>query len=218
MHWDLSTPDSTTFTQAVSTPRATLSQAHDSNVWSLAYHPFGHILVSASNNHTTRFWSRERPGDASSVFSGGGEKPPEIIDTTGQDEDEDAMVPGFGSGAWWGKDEDGGAPNEGVGGGGHLGEYVDDDFIPGFSTSDAASNRPNGQIPLPTFQQQHQHQQQQQESMYGGGEERRLDEFGREREVGSRSAGTGSNNLNDDWGRGGAHRSARFGPRRGGRY
>ena len=232
LHWDLSTPDSTTFTQAVSTPRATLSQAHDSNVWSLAYHPFGHILVSASNDHTTRFWSRERPGDASSVFSGGGEKPPEIIDTSGQDEDEDAMVPGFGGGAWWGKEEDGGASNEGgggIGGGGgsgQLGEYADDDFIPGFSASDPASSRPNGQIPPPNFQQQQQ-QQQQQESMYGGGGERRLDEFGRDRDVGSRSAVPGGSN-NDDWGRGGggagggtgagAHRSARFGPRRGGRY
>ena len=220
LHWDLSTPDSTTFSQAVSTPRATLSQAHDSNVWSLAYHPFGHILVSASNDHTTRFWSRERPGDASSVFSGGGEKPPEIIDTSGQDEDEDAMVPGFGGGgggAWWVKDEDGGAPNEGGVGGGNLSEYPDDDFIPGFTKSDAAS-RPNGQMQIvpPPFQQQ------QQESMYGGGEERRFDEFGRDREVGSRSAGSN----NDDWGRGGggggggggAHRSARFGPRRGSRY
>jgi polyadenylation factor subunit 2 len=224
LHWDLSTPDSTTFTQAVSTPRATLSQAHDSNVWSLAYHPFGHILVSASNDHTTRFWSRERPGDASSVFSGGGEKPPEIIDTSGQDEDDDAMVPGFGSGPLWGKEEDGGAPNEGGGGGGGYAEYPDDDFIPGLSTSDAASNRPNGQIPPPSFQQQHQYQQPLQESMYGSGEERRFDEFGRDRDIGSRSAAMGSSN--DDWGRGGgggggggpAHRSARFGPRRGGRY
>ena len=210
LHWDLSTPDSTAFTQAVSSPRATLSQAHDSNVWSLAYHPFGHILVSASNDHTTRFWSRERPGDASSVFSGGGEKPPEIIDTSGQDEDEDVMVPGFGyggggGGAWWGKDEDGGgAPNEGGGGQ----EYSDDDFIPGFATSVPSDgvSRLNGQMP-PGLQQQH-------DNMYGGGEERQLDEFGRDRDVGSRSAAGG----NDDWGRGSGHRGTRFGPRRGGRY
>ena len=124
------------------------------------------------------------------------------------------MVPGFGGGAWWGKEEDGGAPNEGGVSGGHFAEYPDDDFIPGFSTSDATS-RPNGTVLPPTFQQQQ--QQQQQEGMYGGGEERRLDEFGRDRDFGSRSAVTGSNN--DDWGRGGgAHRSARFGPRRGGRY
>ncbi|KAF8811992.1 WD40 repeat-like protein [Phlegmacium glaucopus] len=217
LHWDLSTPDNTAFTQSVSPPRATLSQAHDSNVWSLAYHPFGHILVSASNDHTTRFWSRERPGDASSVFSGGGEKPPEIIDTSGQDEDEDVMVPGFGygggggGGAWWGKDEDGGGPsNEG---GGQFAEYPDDDFIPGFgaSASSDAASRQNGHIPSPYQQQQ------QQDNMYGGGgEERQLDEFGRDRDIGPRSAAVGSSN--DDWGRGGAHRSARFGPRRGGRY
>ena len=65
IYWLLSSP----------TPRATLEEAHDSNVWSLAFHPLGHILVSASNDHTTRFWSRERTGDATSVFSGGGEKP-----------------------------------------------------------------------------------------------------------------------------------------------
>lgn len=173
----------------MSSPRATLSQAHDSNVWSLAYHPFGHILVSASNDHTTRFWSRERPGDASSVFSGGGEKPPDIIDTSGQDEDDDALVPGFvyggggGGGGWGGKDEDGGgALNEGSGGG-HLAEYPDDDFIPGFgaSASSDAASRLNGHTSSPS--------QQQQDNMYG-----------------------------DDWGHGGAHRSARFGPRRGGRY
>lgn len=39
-----------------------LEFAHDSNVWSLAFHPLGHLLCSASNDHTTRFWSRARPG------------------------------------------------------------------------------------------------------------------------------------------------------------
>ncbi|KAG6839957.1 hypothetical protein C0991_010041 [Blastosporella zonata] len=90
LHWDLATSEPS-FSQPTSAPRATLSQAHDSNVWSLAFHPLGHLLVSASNDHTTRFWSRERPGDTGSVFSGGGEKPPE---ETAQDEDED-LVPGF---------------------------------------------------------------------------------------------------------------------------
>ncbi|TBU26067.1 WD40 repeat-like protein [Dichomitus squalens] len=115
LHWDLSSSSEPPASQILAEqpgPRATLSQAHDSNVWALTFHPLGHILVSASNDHTTRFWCRERPGDASSVFSGGGEKPPEIIDTSGQDEDEDAMVPGFdmgaGGGGWWGgKEEDG---------------------------------------------------------------------------------------------------------------
>ncbi|KAI9207852.1 WD40-repeat-containing domain protein [Polychytrium aggregatum] len=37
--------------------------AHDSTVFSLDWHPLGHILVSGSNDHTTRFWTRNRPGD-----------------------------------------------------------------------------------------------------------------------------------------------------------
>ncbi|CAO3591931.1 unnamed protein product [Absidia cylindrospora] len=39
--------------------------AHDSNIWSLDWHPVGHILVTGSNDHTTRFWTRPRPGDTS---------------------------------------------------------------------------------------------------------------------------------------------------------
>ncbi|KXN91988.1 Polyadenylation factor subunit 2 [Leucoagaricus sp. SymC.cos] len=109
LHWDLSTPTTPTsldtspstlpstslsaLTAAASSPRATLSQAHDSNVWSLAYHPLGHLLVTASNDQTTRFWSRERPGEATSV-----EKPSDVIDLSGQDEDDsDIFVPGFGA-------------------------------------------------------------------------------------------------------------------------
>ncbi|KAI6009494.1 WD40-repeat-containing domain protein [Pisolithus orientalis] len=133
LHWDLSGPEPSSsstspFSFTTHGPRATLSQAHDSNVWCLTFHPLGHILVTASNDHTTRFWSRERPGDATSVFSGGGEKPPEVVDMSGQEEDEEVMVPGFsyggGTGAsglgngfaaaggsgtakWWGNDTDG---------------------------------------------------------------------------------------------------------------
>jgi len=153
--------------QPTSQPRATLSQAHDSNVWSLAFHPLGHLLVSASNDHTTRFWSRERPGDATSVFSGGGEKPPEIIDTSGQDEDDEAMVPGFsyGGGAggnWYGKDEDGeggayqSSPENGYNRRGPYSESsgggMTDDFIPGFGASESTGSssvtgRQSGPLP-----------------------------------------------------------------------
>ncbi|XP_033642589.1 pre-mRNA 3' end processing protein WDR33-like [Asterias rubens] len=42
---------------------ASVETAHDSIVWSLAWHPLGHILASASNDHTTKFWTRNRPGD-----------------------------------------------------------------------------------------------------------------------------------------------------------
>lgn len=48
--------------------------AHESNVWSLEWHPFGHLLCSGSNDHMTRFWQRARLGDASTSAapSGGG--------------------------------------------------------------------------------------------------------------------------------------------------
>lgn len=103
LHWDLTAPppsDSLSSTLQPG-PRATLAEAHDSNVWSLAFHPLGHLLVSASNDHTTRFWSRERPGDANAVFSAGGEKPPAAPE--GGQEDEDEAVPGF---PGWQGDED----------------------------------------------------------------------------------------------------------------
>ena len=38
-------------------------QAHESAVWSLAWHPLGHLLASGSNDHSIKFWCRSRPGD-----------------------------------------------------------------------------------------------------------------------------------------------------------
>lgn len=136
LHWDLSAPQPSfnnvlSSSTAQSGPRATISEAHDSNVWSLAFHPLGHLLVSASNDHTTRFWSRERPGDATSVFGGGGARPPAAV---GDEEDE--AVPGFMG--WQGEEDfgevplpsvgpDGYGPGHGAFGGGGFG----DDSIPG---------------------------------------------------------------------------------------
>ncbi|KAJ1954778.1 WD repeat-containing protein 33 [Linderina pennispora] len=40
-----------------------ITGAHESYIWSLAWHPMGHILASGSNDHTTRFWSRPRPAE-----------------------------------------------------------------------------------------------------------------------------------------------------------
>ncbi|OAA58605.1 WD repeat protein [Niveomyces insectorum RCEF 264] len=37
--------------------------AHDFAIWSLAWHPLGHILASGSNDRITRFWTRARPGE-----------------------------------------------------------------------------------------------------------------------------------------------------------
>ena len=33
-------------------------------MWCLAWHPVGHILTTGSNDHTVKFWSRNRPGDS----------------------------------------------------------------------------------------------------------------------------------------------------------
>ena len=44
-------------------PIASMEAAHDSSVFALAWHPLGHILGSGSNDHTTKFWTRNRPGD-----------------------------------------------------------------------------------------------------------------------------------------------------------
>lgn len=77
-------------------PKEVLEFAHDSNVWSLAYHPLGHILVSASNDHTTRFWSRNRPGQKvlNDRFHLGRDGAREAGNQE-EDEQEDDFVPGF---------------------------------------------------------------------------------------------------------------------------
>uniref|UniRef100_A0A914WSN5 Uncharacterized protein n=1 Tax=Plectus sambesii TaxID=2011161 RepID=A0A914WSN5_9BILA len=40
-----------------------LEHAHDQAVWTLEWHPLGHILASGSNDNNTKFWSRNKPGD-----------------------------------------------------------------------------------------------------------------------------------------------------------
>lgn len=49
-----------------------MPNAHDNSVWDLAWHPLGHVLCSGSNDHTTKFWCRNRPGDPmTDKYSGG---------------------------------------------------------------------------------------------------------------------------------------------------
>lgn len=43
-------------------PAHRITYAHESSIWSLDWHPMGHILASGSNDHFTRFWSRSLPG------------------------------------------------------------------------------------------------------------------------------------------------------------
>ncbi|GJN88785.1 hypothetical protein Rhopal_001754-T1 [Rhodotorula paludigena] len=97
LHWSL--PDSA--------PKEVLEFAHDSNVWSLAYHPLGHLLVSASNDHTTRFWSRARPAQRTKMdrFHVGRDKAQELQEAEGRmgggaggmngNDDDDSYLPGF---------------------------------------------------------------------------------------------------------------------------
>ncbi|KIJ63326.1 hypothetical protein HYDPIDRAFT_113306 [Hydnomerulius pinastri MD-312] len=224
LHWDLSGPEPTAL-QPTTPPRATLSQAHDSNVWSLAFHPLGHLLVTASNDHTTRFWSRERPGDATSVFSGGGEKPPEMTDLSGQDEEDDAMVPGFsysgsaignGGSRWWGKEEDGVASgNLPLGASDRAPQFAaddamnSDDFIPGLGAADhmgvSGSVAPKQSGPLPP-----------QEDMWtGGGGGGRGDDWGGGGTGGGTGGGAGGGRRGGGGGGGGGYYDRRGGNRRG---
>ncbi|KAF4979491.1 hypothetical protein FZEAL_4350, partial [Fusarium zealandicum] len=56
-------PDPTTVSAQSIWPMHKVPFAHDYAIWSLDWHPLGHILASGSNDRITRFWSRARPGD-----------------------------------------------------------------------------------------------------------------------------------------------------------
>merc|ERR1719219_1564416 len=40
-----------------------IEQAHSKIIWTIAWHPIGHLLASGSDDNTARFWTRNRPGD-----------------------------------------------------------------------------------------------------------------------------------------------------------
>ena len=42
---------------------ASVEPAHNNIIWTLDWHPMGHVLVSGSNDNTARFWVRNRPGE-----------------------------------------------------------------------------------------------------------------------------------------------------------
>lgn len=56
-------PEGTDTPAQVIYPAHAIGAAHDFAIWSLDWHPLGHILASGSNDRATRFWSRPRPGD-----------------------------------------------------------------------------------------------------------------------------------------------------------
>ncbi|KAJ2339412.1 WD repeat-containing protein 33 [Coemansia sp. RSA 2673] len=53
--------------------KASVDGAHASQIWSLAWHPMGNVLASGSNDHTTKFWCRPRPGEHLPTELGGKE-------------------------------------------------------------------------------------------------------------------------------------------------
>lgn len=42
---------------------AGFQQAHAGSIWSLNYHPMGHLLASSAHDASSRMWARVRPGD-----------------------------------------------------------------------------------------------------------------------------------------------------------
>ena len=49
-------------------PAHKITYAHESSIWSLDWHPLGHILATGSNDHYVRFWSRSQPDDPTNCF------------------------------------------------------------------------------------------------------------------------------------------------------
>ncbi|RKP00028.1 hypothetical protein CXG81DRAFT_13715 [Caulochytrium protostelioides] len=53
MFWDVHAP----------TALGGVEKAHDTNIATMDWHPLGHVLATGSNDHATRFWGRNRPGE-----------------------------------------------------------------------------------------------------------------------------------------------------------
>ncbi|KAF4240193.1 hypothetical protein CNMCM6457_007969 [Aspergillus fumigatiaffinis] len=58
-------PDPANTPAQVIYPAHRIQYAHSATIWSLDWHPLGHILASGSKDNFTRFWSRARPGETS---------------------------------------------------------------------------------------------------------------------------------------------------------
>lgn len=56
-------PDPATAPAQTIYPAHRVPHAHELAIWSLDWHPLGHILATGSNDRVTRFWGRPRPGD-----------------------------------------------------------------------------------------------------------------------------------------------------------
>ena len=85
-------------------PVGALEGAHDAIIWTLDWHPLGHLLTSGSADCSTRFWTRHRPGDTVQDRYILGKQAAEalgIVDTQGAgggvDEDGEELLPGLGT-------------------------------------------------------------------------------------------------------------------------
>ncbi|KAI9374006.1 WD40-repeat-containing domain protein [Aspergillus egyptiacus] len=58
-------PDPANTPAQVIYPAHKIQYAHAATIWTLDWHPLGHILASGSKDNFTRFWSRARPGETS---------------------------------------------------------------------------------------------------------------------------------------------------------
>ncbi|KAI1296639.1 pre-mRNA 3' end processing protein WDR33 [Halotydeus destructor] len=76
-----------------------MEQAHDSVVWDLSWHPLGHILASGSNDHTCKFWTRNRPGDSMRDKYNLNLMPKGSEEAEYEDNDAMSVIPGFGENA-----------------------------------------------------------------------------------------------------------------------
>ncbi|EEB06136.1 WD repeat protein Pfs2 [Schizosaccharomyces japonicus yFS275] len=80
-------------------PSASIPHAHELGLWSMQYHPLGHILCTGSNDKTTRFWSRSRPEDEESYLDRHhlGEEQSEVVlgkrkqPSNNEEEDQESM-------------------------------------------------------------------------------------------------------------------------------
>ncbi|KAL7419706.1 pre-mRNA cleavage and polyadenylation factor (CPF) complex subunit [Cryptotrichosporon argae] len=95
-YWSLVSPDA-------SKPTTFLEAAHDDAVFSLSFHPLGHILCSGSKDFTARFWGRARPAGGHEIdrFHLGEER----AATARLNEDRPMRVWGAGGGGDEAKDE-----------------------------------------------------------------------------------------------------------------
>ena len=113
-------------------------------------HLLGHLLVSALNNHITRFWARKRPSDLPSVFAPcctrpAAAGPDDNADGKTEDEDDAPAVSGFASvvgagagGGWKNSTDNMGGAHGGVSHG------ADDNAMPGFNGSGNGSGGGGG--------------------------------------------------------------------------